>query len=332
MSSEFIICRKNYLEITGDRCAAELLNFFKTYTPNRKDGWLIITIEELKEKFFDTWGRDAIRKGINLLDTLGLIERDHPRLNRRAWMYKFVTDTLDGICDTSTKTTVVEQPTTVVEQPTTVVEQPTTTIYIDPELDPFLDPQQNQAVVEVEVDEEEEIRLAMQSAPFLQEANQGNNTEFSEEAEFGEESQTNSTQPDNQFLAEIYNEVRSLPINIQLNQNVRGAIRANWQNCKQAIAQIKIAIREWKVRPDFNWTGMFVKACKGGLDIEVPTMNVKIPEQNPPSSADMERIKQLKEERKIRDFYYSQDNCIKVVAADFRHYAWWEFLELEAQS
>ena len=68
----FIACYKSHLRATGNRCAAELLNFFKNYKPNRKDGWLIITIGEIKEKLLDTWGRDSIRKACNLIDDLGL--------------------------------------------------------------------------------------------------------------------------------------------------------------------------------------------------------------------------------------------------------------------
>jgi hypothetical protein len=128
----FIACYKKHLEITGNRCAAELLNLFKNYKPNHKTGWLIITITELKEKLLDTWGRDSIRKACKLLDDLGLIKRDHPRLNKRAWMYKFVTDELS------------ENSTTVVDNPTTVADEPTTTYIKDPILDPSQEQQERE--------------------------------------------------------------------------------------------------------------------------------------------------------------------------------------------
>lgn len=91
MASIFVIIRKDFLDMLPGRnsdsikqCAAALLNFFR----NQRPGWLTINIPQFQEILFEQWGKEAIRKALELLADEGLIERRHHRLNGRAWQYR----------------------------------------------------------------------------------------------------------------------------------------------------------------------------------------------------------------------------------------------------
>lgn len=61
------ILRQELLELTRNRCAAEVLEFFK----NQRSGWFKITIAEIREKFKGLYGKDAIADVTRVLDKLG---------------------------------------------------------------------------------------------------------------------------------------------------------------------------------------------------------------------------------------------------------------------
>ena len=173
------ILRQEILDLTRNRCAAELLEFFK----NQRCGWFKITLQEIREKFRGLYGKDAIATATGLLDDLGLVQRRKHPYNRqdKTWQYRFDKEQLDkqqtwmsqGWCplpgEKYKATPEVEQPTETVSDPPLEVENQTFSIYIDPDvLDPInFDPPTIQVVREKDY-WSEEIQIAIADAPFMQ--------------------------------------------------------------------------------------------------------------------------------------------------------------------
>ncbi|MBD2771195.1 hypothetical protein [Iningainema tapete] len=291
-----IVCYAKDLILTGSRCAAELLNFFR----NQREGWFTITIDELVETFLGQWGRHAIRKALELLHELRLIDRRHHRLNARAWQYQYLGS------ERQSQSSWDDEPTTVVHEPTTVVHEPTTTIYIDPILDPVnLDPPQQQVAVGEEKLLEQEPdwdAVAQQSQEWEQaqntelpaQENQSTPTlsveEISQDSSLEESipheenspavapvavnkinetsETTENLEPTKEQIDQVCRELRELRINLEV-----GLLRKNWANVAGAIAFIREEMKNG-VQPKKSWTAYFRWALVMGVKpekIQAPT-------------------------------------------------------------
>lgn len=178
------ILRLEILELTKNRCAAELLEFFK----NQRSGWFKITLQEIREKFRGLYGKDAIAAATRLLDELGLVRRRKQPYNGqdKTWQYRFDKEQMDkqqtwmaqGWCplpdsfENKSAPEVEKSPLKVEESPLEVENQ-ALSIYIDPySLDPVnSDPPTNSVEGRKNFDQEEEIRVALAAAPFMQSEN-----------------------------------------------------------------------------------------------------------------------------------------------------------------
>lgn len=97
---------------------------------------------------------------------------------------------------------------------------------------------------------------------------------------------------DDSSSVDALSEIRALPVAIALNQNVRKTVKAaNQGQVMRAIAYVREAIKNWRVKPDFNWTGLLVKAIREGLEIEV-TPSIQQAKYDPPSLS-LESVKAM---------------------------------------
>lgn len=86
-----------------------------------------------------------------------------------------------------------------------------------------------------------------------------------EEEKTEEEEVEQEVNPTDEEIRQACAEIRALSPEFQLNHNVRKAIFLNWANFPAVLTYLKEAVRTWKVRPDFNWTGLLVKSFKSGV-------------------------------------------------------------------
>lgn len=232
-------------------CAAALLNYFK----NQKVRWHTITIAQLQEKLLGQYGKDCVAKATALLAEAGLVERQHHRLNPRAWQYKCVCDVkqlkkerdyqpsnfVTTVATATQPQPLVAQPQLAVDQIQEAVAEIQSNIYIkDPLEDPLKDHQQDPAPAAAEKFEIEEEGILT--------------------------------------IKEI-REIECTP-RIQINQQVKEAIAKNPENVEKAVALVKQAVQTWEVGNKFNWTGLLVKALKLGLEPFTPaaaTQKFEIP-------------------------------------------------------
>lgn len=154
---KFIQIREEYLNLIPSSvgkatksAAAALLNYFN----NQREGWLTFNLNQLCQTLLDQWGRETIRKAAQVLAELGLIERQHHRMNGRAWQYRLpqkeVTAALHKVSVTSDSVTVASN-----EVSVTQIE--VLSIYKDPLENPLKNHQQDPtpaAAEKFEIEEE----------------------------------------------------------------------------------------------------------------------------------------------------------------------------------
>lgn len=93
-------------------------------------------------------------------------------------------------------------------------------------------------------------------------------------------------------VREIETELRNLPLTggFKLNNTIRAQIKKNFHRAKSTVAQMKEAVRTWKVRPDYNWQGQCVAFLKGTDTERLPKKALKqicFPE---PTSEQLEQL------------------------------------------
>lgn len=86
-----------------------------------------------------------------------------------------------------------------------------------------------------------------------------------EEETESEEIEKQKVTPTDEEVGQACAEIRALSPEFQLNLNVKNAIFLNWANLPAVLTYLKEAVRTWKVRPGFNWTGLLVKSLKSGV-------------------------------------------------------------------
>lgn len=118
--SVLVILRREYLEITGNFCAAKLIEYFRHWTKwklkNHRTAWIY---QPLKNIYADLMGEHSlhvIRGAIALLDEMGIISKQKNPGNGqdRTWQYKLNFDVLNkllehGRCKTEHSTVSAEQ-------------------------------------------------------------------------------------------------------------------------------------------------------------------------------------------------------------------------------
>lgn len=139
-------------------------------------------------------------------------------------------------------------------------------------------------------------------------------------------------QPDRGALNEVYQELRTLPLSrgFKINPTIEREVKRHFPQAKQALSYLQQAIRTWKVRPDFNWEGLFVKALKREVtsEEEINCQPSGLPEPiRPPNLEQLGQLDDAKGRGEIHDYFLSGDGITKVVMPkNFAQMPWWEFL------
>ncbi|MCC5640435.1 hypothetical protein LC593_32325 [Nostoc sp. CHAB 5844] len=291
--SILVILRREYLDITGNFCAAKLIEYFRHWTKwklkNHRTAWIY---QPLKKIYADLMGEHSIhviRSAIALLDEMGIISKQKNPGNGqdRTWQYKLNFDVLNRLLELGRGKT---------EHPKFTREQYHRS---HPEVSK---PQQHSAV-ELETSEEVKTEIldcgqegvCQTAEPALPEI-----THFVEDIELvdsttetephednfsaapvtldfqsidsiddeddysASDSMEKSIQPSNQEVQEVLQQLREIPCTPQfrLNAEIQRTVRRCWENVPGAIAYLKEAIRTWKgiKSPE----AVFVAACKEG--------------------------------------------------------------------
>ncbi|MBD2492407.1 hypothetical protein [Aulosira sp. FACHB-615] len=288
--SILVILRREYLDITGNFCAAKLIEYFRHWTKwkmkNHRTPWIY---QPLKKIYADLMGEHSlhvIRSAIALLDEMGIISKQKNPGNGqdRTWQYKLNFDVLNrllehGRCKTEPSRLNAEQ-------------------YhrSHPEVSK---PQQHSAVelekseqVETEILDYDQEGVCQTSKPELPEithfvenielADSTTEADIHEDhfsaapvasdfcdEDFGDDDcafgrQEKLVQPSSQEVQDVLQQLRDIPCTPQfrLNAEIQRTVRRCWANVPGAIAYLKEAIRTWKgiKSPE----AVFVAACKEG--------------------------------------------------------------------
>ncbi len=247
MASLFVIIRKDFLDLLPGRnsdsvkqCAAALLNFFR----NQRQGWLTINIPQFSEILFEQWGKEAIRKALELLSDEALIERKHHRLNGRAWQYRLPQriKVMPAVIDPDEATIAPDEDSDASDEGNdaskeeSVTPSRATSIYKDPLENHFSDQQQDPAAastvdLEIQIKEIEKICCTpnIEIAPVVE------------------------------------------------------AMKKNPENVAGAIAYTKNCIRTWDGRRQFNWTGVLIKAIRAAQTVPAVITNQNDNNSVPPA-------------------------------------------------
>jgi hypothetical protein len=264
-ASVLVILRREYLDITGNFCAAKLIEYFRHWTKwklkNHRTPWVY---QPLKRIYADLMGEHSlhvIRSAIARLEEMGILSKQKNPGNGqdKTWQYKLHLDVLNrllepGKCKTELSEFNGEQH-----------------HRSDPETSK---PQQNTAVGEVKDEGVEESEYEpVQPAP---EPEQPQTTRFADEQEQDDSTGgidphedelsepevkvgSNTDKPSKNEIAEICNELRRLRIN---PEPCLGVVKKYWTNVPGALAYLKEALQTWKSVN--SPTGVFITACKEG--------------------------------------------------------------------
>jgi hypothetical protein len=291
--SILVILRREYLDITGNFCAAKLIEYFRHWTKwklkNHRTPWIY---QPLKRIYADLMGEHSlhvIRSAIALLDEMGIISKQKNPGNGqdRTWQYKLNFDVLNKLLELGRGKT--KHPKVNAEQYHRNHTQASK-------------PQQHSAVelekseeVENEILDYAEEQIFQTAEPELPKI-----THFVEEIELvdstnetdthedkfsaapagsnfqsidsiddeddysGAEPMEKSIQPSNQEVQEVLQQLREIPCTPQfrLNAEIQRTVKRCWENVPGAIAYLKEAIRTWKGIKSSE--AVFVAACKEG--------------------------------------------------------------------
>ncbi|MDZ8054617.1 MAG: hypothetical protein RMX68_008240 [Aulosira sp. ZfuVER01] len=291
--SVLVILRREYLEITGNFCAAKLIEYFRHWTKwklkNHRTPWVY---QPLKKIYADLMGEHSlhvIRSAIALLESMGIIEKQKNPGNRqdKTWQYKLHHDVLNQLLEHRKGKT----------------EPSKFTVESHLRSDPETSKPQQHAVEEKKHENVEEEVLSLQtdicdydqeSVRHAAQAEQTKITHFVDESE--QDDSTDEIDPDKDIfsepevvseavasllprgdakserasvdssmdkpskreIADICTELRRLRIN---PEPCLGVMKKYWRNVQGAIARVKEAIHEeWCDNP----TGLFINSCKSG--------------------------------------------------------------------
>ncbi|PSB02771.1 hypothetical protein [Merismopedia glauca] len=96
-----------------------------------------------------------------------------------------------------------------------------------------------------------------------------------------------------------------LPVKIKPNSNIKLEVETNFPRLGEALQNLKQAMNSWRVRPDFNWGGLFVKFLRGQGYLEETPIPFNYEEVDPPSADDLRALDAAMASGAIADYYYS---------------------------
>lgn len=103
--SVLVILRREYLDITGNFCAAKLIEYFRHWTKwklkNHRTAWIYQPLKRIYADLMGEHSLHAIRSAIALLEVRGIIEKQKNPGNGqdRTWQYKFNFDILNKLLE-----------------------------------------------------------------------------------------------------------------------------------------------------------------------------------------------------------------------------------------
>ncbi|WP_242049368.1 hypothetical protein [Aulosira sp. FACHB-615] len=288
--SILVILRREYLDITGNFCAAKLIEYFRHWTKwklkNHRTTWIY---QPLKKIYLDLMGEHSlhvIRSAISLLDEMGIISKQKNPGNGqdRTWQYKLNFDVLNkllelGRCKTEHSTFAVEQyhrshPEVSKPQQHSAVELEKSEDLENEILDYGQEGVCQTAELELPeithfVEEIEQVDSTTETDTYEDHSSAAPAVSNFCEEDFGDddcafERVEKSIQPSNQEVQEVLQQLREIPCTPQfrLNTEIQRTVKRCWANVPGAIAYLKEAIRTWKgiKSPE----AVFVAACKEG--------------------------------------------------------------------
>lgn len=93
-ASILVILRRAYLNITGNHCAAKLIEYFRHWTKwkekNHRTDWIYMPMRQIHEDLMGEHSLHVIRAAIALLVELGILDRQHNPSNGqdKTWQYR----------------------------------------------------------------------------------------------------------------------------------------------------------------------------------------------------------------------------------------------------
>ncbi|WP_341530005.1 hypothetical protein WKK05_12245 [Nostoc sp. UHCC 0302] len=288
--SVLVILRREYLDITGNFCAAKLIEYFRHWTnwkvKNHRTVWIYQPLKRIYADLMGEYSLHVIRSAIALLEEKGIIEKQKNPGNGqdRTWQYKLNFDVLNGFlelrkCKNEHSEFNAEQyhrsnPEASKPQQHSAVELE------ESEENENLDQQipVTSFVGEIELvdstiktDTHEDHSSAAESASkslqtVLTETAQ--TTDYDSESELDDDSVAptveKSIQPSHQEVIDVLQQLREIPCTPQfrLNSEIQRTVKRCWENVPGAIAYLKEALQTWKgiKSPE----AVFVAACKEG--------------------------------------------------------------------
>ncbi|MBD2504672.1 hypothetical protein [Anabaena azotica] len=285
--SVLVILRREYLDITGNYCAAKLIEYFRHWTKwklkNHRTPWIY---QPLKRIYADLMGEHSlhvIRAAIARLEEMGIIEKQKNPGNGqdRTWQYKLNFNVLNGLlgyrkCKTERSGFNAEQhhrnqPEASKPQQHTAVEPPKSeeveneNLECDqeessqapepelPQITHYVDePEQDDSTNEIDHHEGHSSAAPVASNFCNEDSSDDNYTD----------PQDKSVQPSQEEVQELLQQLREIPCTPQfrLNGEIQRTVKRYWANVPGAIAYLKDALRTWKgvKSPE----AVFVAACK----------------------------------------------------------------------
>jgi len=102
-NSRFITLREDYFDITGDYCAAKLIQYFSSWTDwkvsTHRTPWFYQPLRRIHDDLIGEHSENIIRRAISRLEELGLLERRHNPGNwqDKTWQYRLNLDRLNEL-------------------------------------------------------------------------------------------------------------------------------------------------------------------------------------------------------------------------------------------
>ncbi|MDJ0801146.1 MAG: ArsR family transcriptional regulator [Calothrix sp. MO_167.B12] len=268
-ASAMVILRREYLDITGNFCAAKLIEYFKHWTnwklKNHRTPWVYQPLRRIYADLMGEHSLHVIRAAIALLEKMGILEKQKNPGNGqdKTWQYKLHFDVLNQL---------LERRKFKNEPSTFNAEQHHRS---DPKVS---DPQQHAAAEGENQEEVDWETVAKETETWEQSqithyVNESEQVDLTNEINSGEDKLpqgqvevittslkdvTTSNKPTKPEIKEVCNQLKRLRIN---PDPCLGVIKKYWGNVQGAIARVKEAIHEgWCENP----TGLFINSCKSG--------------------------------------------------------------------
>jgi len=280
--SVLVILRREYLDITGNFCAAKLIEYFRHWTKwkllNHRTPWIYQPLKRIHADLMGEHSLHVIRSAITRLEEMGIIEKQKNPGNGqdRTWQYKLNFEVLNKSLELGRgktehcrfnaeqyhsyhpKASKPQQYSAV--EPLKTEEEETEILDYNqeselPQITYFVDkPEQDDSINEANIHEGHSSAALV--ASNFQSGDSGDDDYT--------QPQEKSVQPSQQEVQFVLQQLREIPCTPQfrLNGEIQRTVRRYWKNVPSAIAYLKEALRNWKgiKSPE----AVFVAACKEG--------------------------------------------------------------------